>query len=263
MAGAMNEVRNYRQGRVKAACVEKWMMKHNTPKLFSTKDLMVVMKRDFTEWEPEIDENGNVTSEGDPEKLAYYHQLLDWYIDVMLPAICGSNDFTAKIRHFEPVSTAKYGENAGDSLVGKYICPPSQEAMALLYFANARKKWEMMYDWTEVQGKTDKEKYPFPQWSPTNKEVNKEWKTIYSNPHSGQDPFGGWRKGGIAKFNEYCRMIKEVRKDATCLHQEKLACQRLYQANKDKYENANSKKPVDSDNEVDLDEEEMEFDDDE
>lgn len=257
MAGAMNEVRNYRQGRVKDACIEKWMKIHNVPNLFPTEDLIIVMKRDFSKWEPEMDAEGHKVGDGDPEKLAYYHELFDWYIDVMLPSVCGSNDLTPKIRHFEPVSTAKYGENAGDSLVGKLICPPSQEAMALLFFENARRKWEMMYDWKEVKGKKEK----FPLYSPKEPTENPEWKTKYSNSHSGQDPFGGWKKKGIARFNEISRMLKEVRAEPNSVVQEKLASQRLYQKFKDNYAKVNPEKPDDSDDEVDLEEEEMEFDD--
>jgi hypothetical protein len=263
MAGSMNEVRNYRQGRVKAACVEKWMVPNKKTELFPTKDLFIVMKRDFSEWEPNFDAEGKVIDEGDPEKLKYYHDLFDWYIEHMLPAICGSNDFPAKIRHFQPVSTARYDDNAADSLAGKLICPPSQEAMALLYFTNARKKWEMMYDWEHVQGKQDKEQFPFPQWSPKDREVNKEWKTLYSNPHSGQDPFGGWKKTGLHKFNEYCRMMKKVRDDGNAIHQEKLAVQRLYQKNKETYEKNGKKKVAESDDDAELEDEEMEFDNDE
>jgi hypothetical protein len=259
MAGAMNEVRNYRQGRVKDACIEKWMKIHNVPKLFPTEDLIIVMKRDFSEWEPEMDDDGNKVGDGDPDKLAHYHELFDWYIDVMLPSMCGSNDLTPKIRHFEPVSTAKCGENAGDSLVGKLICPPSQEAMALLFFENARRKWEMMYDWKEVQGKKEK----FPLYSSKEPTVNPEWKTKYSNSQSGQDPFGGWKKKGIARFNEISRMLKDVRAEPNSIVQEKLACQRLYQKFKDNYNKVNPEKPDDSDDEVDLEEEEMEFDDEE
>jgi hypothetical protein len=262
MAGAMNEVRNYRQGRVKDACIEKWMVPNKKTKLFPTEDLIIVMKRDFSKWEPKMDDDGNTVEDGDPDKLAHYHELFDWYVDILLPAMCGSNDLIGKIRHFEPVSTARYGENAGDSLVGKIICPPSQEAMVLLYFENARKKWEMMYDWKVVQGKTSSKTDPFPQWSPKKPDVNKEWKTVYSNAHSGQDPFGGWKKKGISRFNEISRMMKQVREEPNSLVQEKLACQRLYQKHKDDYANTASTKPEDSDDEIDLDEEEMEFDDD-
>lgn len=75
---------------------------------------------------------------------------------------------------------------------------------------------------------------------------NLEWKTLYSDTASGQNPFGGWKVDGIKEYNRLLTVMLTVREDEDlCLYQEKLAVQRLYAANKEYYEKpGNSNKPA-------------------
>ena len=261
MATGWNEVRNYRQGRVKDAFIS-WMVDNKSTTLFPTKDLEIVMKRDFSKWEPKIDEKtGEKVTKGNPKKLEYYHSLFDFYVDKCLPAVAGAQDFRANVRHFVPVSQARYPDSVA-GVGGKLIINPGMEALVLFFFINARKKWEMMYDWQYVKGYTDRKKNPFPKWSPLQPLVNVEWKTVYSNSASGQDPLNGWRKAGIKEYNHILGKMMEVRKDQDlCLFEEKLAVQRLYEANKEHYEKINANKPAAVEEDDGDDDDEMIFDD--
>lgn len=261
MATGFNEARNYRQSRVKDACIA-WLVDNKKTELFPTEDLEKVMLRDFADVEPEINEDGEQISPGDPDKLAYYHELFDFYVDKLLPAVAGANNFNEGVRHFVPVSEAKFTES-DDGLGGKLIVTPGMEALVLLFFKNARRKWELMYDHEYVKGFTNKKLNPFPTWSPKKPEENKEWKTVYSNPASGQDPFGGWKASGLKENSKLLKVMKEVRDDVSlCLFQEKLAVERLYKANKEMHEKGGNKpKPV-NDGEENVDDLELEFEDD-
>jgi len=256
MASGWNEERNYRQGRVKEACILKWMKPKNTPKLFSVEDLEIVMKRDFSEWEPKTDEDGNETTNGDPDKLAYYRELFDFYIEEMVPAAAGCRPFSPAVRHFVNLSEARFPDSV-EYVGGELIVPPSTEAAILLFFKNARRKWEMMYDWEYVKGHTNKKTHPFPKWSPTEPEKNLEWKTLYSDSSSGQNPYMGWKKAGMREFVRLTRMMIDIRKDKDlCEYEETKAVQRLHAAAKykDKAEQGGSDVDEDDDGEaLDLD----------
>lgn len=242
MATGFNEARNYRQTRVKEACIQ-WLVDNKKTELFSVEDLEFIMKRDFSSVEPEFDEDGNEVSAGDPDKLEYYQKLFDWYVENLLPAVAGSHEFKEPVRHFVPVSEARFPESA-ENLGGKLIVTPGMEAIILVFFKNANRKWEMMHDWTYIKGHTNKRTHPYPKWSPKNPEVNKEWKTLYSDSSSGQNPFGGWSLDGMKEYNRILKAMNTVRKDKDlCLHVEKIAVARLYDANKEMHAKAGANKP--------------------
>lgn len=260
-ASFLNEERNYRQGRVKEACFE-WMRERTRTTLFSVEDLEIVMKRDFSAWEPKTDEAGKKTTEGDPKKLAYYHELFDFYIDELLPGVVGCHQFNKAVRHFETVSNARYPVGMEGTMGGKLIVTAGSEAIVLLFFKNAKTKWEKMYDWEYTQGHTNRKTHPFPTWSPKEPTKNLEWKTLYSDSASGQNPFCGWKKAGLKEFNRIHKVMIEVRKDTDlCEKEETLAVQRLYEANKGLHESKDQEKADDTDD--DGEELEMVVDDDE
>lgn len=124
MTGGFNEERNYRQTRVKDACM-LWLLNHRqtTTKLFSLEDLEVVMKRDLSAWEPKIDAEGNEIEPGDPVKLAYLQDLQEFYVDKLIPACSGAHEFPESVRHFVPLCLAKFATSA-DLFPGKLIVPP-------------------------------------------------------------------------------------------------------------------------------------------
>lgn len=254
MATGFNEERNYRQGRVKDACLE-WMKNNRSPVLFPTEDLEIVMKRDLSEWEPKIDEHGAEIKTGDPARLKYLQGLMDLYVDKLLPAVAGCHTFSPAIRHFIPVSEAKFPDGT-ENVGGQLMILPGTEALVLLFVKNARKKWEMMYDWEVVQGKTDKRKQPFPKYSPKKPTVNPLWKTEYSNTASGQNPFKGWSSAGLKEYSRILKFMKAVRSDKEmCLEYENACMLRLYRENKDTYEKegeANHRVESDDDDDFDL-----------
>ena len=124
MTQGFNEERNYRQTRVKDACM-LWLVNHRqtTTKLFSLEDLEVVMKRDLSAWEPKIDAEGNEIEPGDPVKLAYLQNLQEFYVDKLIPACSGAHEFPESVRHFVPLCLAKFATSA-DVFPGKLIVPP-------------------------------------------------------------------------------------------------------------------------------------------
>lgn len=254
MATGFNEERNYRQGRVKDACHE-WMKNNKSPVLFPTEDLEIVMKRDLSEWEPKIDEHGAEVETGDPERLKYLQGIQDLYVDKLLPAVAGCHTFAPTIRHFIPVSEAKFPDGT-ENVGGQLMILPGTEALVLLFVKNARKKWEMMYDWEVVQGKTDKRKHPFPKYSPKKPHINPLWKTEYSNTASGQNPFKGWSHAGMKEYSRILKFMKAVRSDKDmCLQYENACMLRLYRENKDTYEKegeANHRVESDDDDDFDL-----------
>lgn len=247
MASGYNETRNYRQGRVKEACF-KWMTDNNRVELFPTEDLEIVMKRDFSSWEPKMNDEGEAVTPGDPEKLAYYHELMDFYVDELVPAVCSHRDFKPSVRHFVPLCDARFVESGDEELDGQVIVTPGTEALILLFIKNARKKWEMMYNWEVTQGKTDKKKHPFPKWSPKYPEKNVDWKTLYSDSASGQNPFAGWKIRGLKEYNSISAMMDKVREDVElCRYQDTLTMKRLFEEHKDDYAKDDTKKHVDKD----------------
>jgi hypothetical protein len=124
MTSGFNEERNYRQTRVKDACT-LWLINHRqtTTTLFSLEDLEAVMKRDLSAWEPKLDAEGNETDPGDPVKLAYLHELQEFYVDKLIPACSGANEFAESVRHFVPLCVAKFSTSS-DVFPGKLIVPP-------------------------------------------------------------------------------------------------------------------------------------------
>jgi hypothetical protein len=260
MASGYNEARNYRQGRVKDACI-KWLAENGKTELFPTEDLEIVMKRDFSAWEPKMDEHGEQVTDGNPEKLAYYHKLSDFYVDELVPAVCSHHDFKPSVRHFTPLCDARFADSDDGSLDGQVIVTPGTEALILFFVKNARTKWESMFDWEYTQGKKDKKKYPFPKWSPKEPEKNIRWKTLYSDAASGQNPFGGWKIKGLKEYSNILTTMKTVRKDVDlCRYQDKLTQQRLYEANKEDYEKEDTKHAAAKDDD-DLDTLDMVFED--
>jgi hypothetical protein len=185
--------------------------------------------------------------------LAYYHGLFDFYIDNLLPAVVGcrqfndkvrhfetvSKAFNDKVRHFETVSKARYpvGLESSAGMDGKLIVTSGSEAIVLLFFKNARTKWEKMYDWEVTKGYTNRKTHPFPTWSPRDPTKNLEWKTLYSDSASGQNPYYGWKKAGLKEFNRIHKVMTQVCKDKKlCDKEETLAVQRLYEVNKEVHE---------------------------
>ena len=144
------------------------------------------------------------------------------------------------------VSKARYPENMDGNMGGKLIVTPGSEAIVFLFIKNARTKWESMYDWEVVKGYTDRRKNPFPQWSPRDPEKNLEWKTLYSDSNSGQNPFCGWKKAGLKEFNRITKVMIAVRKDTKlCNKEEGAAVERLYEANRATHEKEGQAKTVD------------------
>jgi hypothetical protein len=132
---------------------------------------------------------------------------------------------------------------------GKLIVTAGSEAIVLLFFKNARRKWELMYDWEFIQGYTNRKTHPFPTWSPKDPTKNLEWNTLYSDSASGQNPYCGWKKAGLKEFNLIHKLMIQMRKDKElCDKEETFAVQRLYQANKETHKKKDQAKAENTDN---------------
>ena len=260
MTSGFNYERNYRQTRVKEACLG-WMIANNRNDLFSNEDLETVMKRDLSAWEPKFDEEGNQTDPGDPDKLTYLQELQEFYVDKLIPACSGAHDFPDSIRHYVPLCLAKFSAES-DQFPGKLIVPAGTEALILLFLKNARKKWEMMHDWVHVKGFTDKKMNPFPRWSKKEPEKFVEWKTLYSDTASGQSSFGGWKSAGLKEFCRLQEMMIKVRRNTTlCKEVDTAVKDRLFAKNQAYWNRANNRVPrpeplEDAEEEIDIQEEE-------
>ena len=195
VARELNTHRNYVQVELKKICL-KWMVDNKTNKLFTVEDLEFAIKRDFS------------SIQDDPEKLKYFHDLLDYYVDRMVPAVAGNTNasFGRHTRHFEPLCTAEVPNCVEKN---KLKVPPTTEAFILLLVKNCDIKWEAMNDWDVAQ----KHPGPYPRYMKSKPDKNLRWKTKYTDNASGQSKFGGWSKEGIKEFVRLKDMITEVRKN--------------------------------------------------
>jgi hypothetical protein len=226
MSQSLNEQRSYVQSEMKKASLE-WLKTHKdsnpSQKLYPIEDLELVMKRDLS----------GISEEG-PKNLAYYHEVMDFYVDKLVPTIAGSHFFGENIRHFEPLSTTKcWNDNLR---VMQPRVPAGTEAFVLLMYKNCKEKWEAMHDWSVVQGK----KEPYPRYKKSEPTMNTEFKALYSDSASGQSRFGGWNKAGLKEYARLQLMMIEVREENAelCEEVDRATVARIFEANKAKHERA-------------------------
>jgi hypothetical protein len=192
------------------------------PRIF----IKVIMVRDFSAFVINDDD----TEAEKAEKtvgLKGAEAFMDLYTEKMIPAVAGPKIFHNRIRHFEPMTTAK--------LVGEQLrIPASTEAMTILAYMNNYKKWEAMHRW--------RKEHPgmkCPSWSNKNPTFHLNFKEKYSSdvvPKEIQD-WGGWNDDGKRMFVRLQKEIAESRKNNFDRHvkYDQECVDRLYEKYKEQY----------------------------
>jgi hypothetical protein len=197
-------------------------MNYLNPSIF----VKVIMVRDFS---------GFVIHDKDTEEekaektkaLRGAKAYMDLYTEKMVVGIAGPKIFHNRIRHFEPMTTAK--------LVGEQLrIPASTEAMTVLAYMNNYKKWEAMHRW-----KKEHPGYKCPSWSSKNPDLHVEFKEKYSSdvvPKETQE-WGGWNEEGKKMFVTLQKQITESRAKNYDRHvkYDQECVDRLYEKYKESY----------------------------
>jgi hypothetical protein len=152
---------------------------------------------------------------------------MDLYTEKLVPAIAGPTLFHPKIRHFEPMTTAKMPPISG---LEQLRIPASTEAMAILTYANNRNKWQSMISW--------KKNHPgmkLPRYNSKKPTINADFKEEYSSSSGKQNNWGGWSMEGRKVFNRLQKKIHDSRIKNFERHVEvdKECVARLYEKYKD------------------------------
>lgn len=186
----------------------------------------MIATRDFSDFDIE---EGDTEEEIKTKKkgLEGIHELLDLYTDKLVPCVAGPTLFHPKIRHFEPMTTAKMPPVAG---VDQLRIPASTEAMTILIYVNNRMKWNSMIAW--------KKKYPgnhYPRYTSKKSDKNVEFKEEFSSCSGKTNEWGGWSYEGRKLFNQLQKKIHESREKNKERHVkvDKECVARLYETYKD------------------------------
>jgi hypothetical protein len=223
MASSINEHRNYCQAEMKKNCLaylktlQEEMDKGGEVQvatLYMYDDLLIVVQRDWSDL---------------PFSKEKAMEIMCFYTDKLVPTIASAKMFGESIRHFEPLSSIEIPNSGGQLRV-----PPSTEAFTLLIYKNCQRKWEAMHKFlVENRGQAPEK---MPRWQKKTPEVNKEFKSLYSDQSSGQNKYGGWSKEGLTVFIELKRLITGVRQDKSlCDKVDTLTMQRLFEFHREKY----------------------------
>lgn len=186
----------------------------------------VIATRDFSQFDIEEGDAEDL-KKAKREGLEGMEQLMDLYTDKLVPCVAGPTLFHPKIRHFEPMTTAKMPPVAG---LDQLRIPPSTEAMTILIYINNRTKWQSMVAWKKNHPGTK-----IPRYSSKHKGKNIEFKEEYSNCSGKTNEWGGWSIEGRKLFNQLQKKIHESRIDNKDRHVkiDKECVARLYKTYKD------------------------------
>ena len=235
MTHALNEQRNYVQAEMKKVAMQYLRDNKDTntdQKLWPSEDVEFALQRDLSEFEENDDDSDKEKGEK-AAKLTYYHQILDFFVDKMVPTVAGYKLWPQEVCHFEPISFSQI-PNSG----GKLRITAGTEAFALLMYKNCKSKWEAMHKHDVI----DKKKEKYPRYSKKqDPEKNLEWDTPYSDPTSGQNKFGGWRKKGKREYARLQKLVLAARGEKKrCREVDEATVARLFEENKDMHKKKNN-----------------------
>ena len=148
----------------------------------------------------------NIPSEqDDPDEHKRLMAIFVFVWDKFLPAIAGRWTWRPSIRHNNTISEARVPGQ--DDVVALTV---NTEAFVLLAFANCIKRWKEI--WILTNGKTVKKKIPKKKTDAK----TKDFQGLWSNPHCGNAPFGGWKAAGLKQFKTFCDQVRDGRKKEEC-----------------------------------------------
>ena len=134
--------------------------------------------------------------EGDPEEMERLLTIFLVYWERFLPCVCGVSRWGPNQKYYQTIRDGRLVPEDPES-------PPCVTAGDEAYFAvlyeNSFKKWEYSYNICHFANKKPDDNAP-------------EMVTPYTNPKSGQTPFGGWLQEGKNKFIEIKKQVVEGRK---------------------------------------------------
>lgn len=167
----LNECRNYFQSQVREEMVKRI---NSIMKNVTATDIYECATRD-----PKLLES----EEG--------KELLEWYTDILLPKVAGSESWGRGYRHHHRISEAINKDT-------KHKCiAPGTEAFLVLLFEGCEEKWRYLAECKLQKTKPDRK--------------DPRCTCKYTNPEQGQSPWGGWNKEGKTRFKNLQAKIKEAR----------------------------------------------------
>lgn len=170
----MNEARNYSQSQVREETVKRLVAGKSVPTAAQVLDC-ATRKKDLMK--------------GAENKL-----LFDYYVDVLLVKVAGTDLWNRKYRHFCRLSTAVHSDTNQPCIT------PGTEAFLVLLFEGCEEKWKYLAECKKEKKKHDRK--------------NERCRCLFTNPEAGQCPFGGWSKAGMKRFKELQELIKTSRQAA-------------------------------------------------
>lgn len=212
-----------RKSELRKACLDH-MVKKGLNTLPPLEWMDKILERDFSDFEPKEGDSAEILAKKQTDKagcLAFF----DFYVDKMIPTCAGTKMWHVGVRHKEPMSTSLLPNSNGQLRVSA-----ATEGLTGLLYHNGRDKWIAMYHFNvKNPGKTA------PRWRNKEPEKNTEFRARYSEPFSGQNPFGGWSQEGRKLYGKLGRMVKTARTDhpERCLEVENDCVQRLFAQNKE------------------------------
>lgn len=185
-----------------------------------------LLVRDFSQWEPDEEDDDETTAEK-ARDLRDALGFFDFYYDKMVPTVAGKKVWHPHARHHECMSTSM--------LPNKQLrVPPNTESLIAVMYRNCFNKWNKMNAW-DVSLKGDYPMFKKP-------DINLEWATEYSDACGGQQKFGGWSVAGRVKFVKLAKIVQASRKKNAKRHlQVEQECVKRLQT---KYEDLYVNKPT-------------------
>ena len=155
----------------------------------------------------------------DSETQKRLEEILDWWVDSIIPAIAGNHLFPERVRRQHTVSLAPMPNDQD-----KLAVHATTEALAGAMWDNCLNKWSEMKKYRVDEGN----KGPFPKYCKNNQETHR-FKAKYSDNASGNSPYGGWNIGGLELFEDLTEEIEKLRdeNDEMLKEVEEAVCKRL------------------------------------
>ena len=131
---------------------------------------------------------------------AYAKSCVLWYFDRWLPAVAGSDWWSAKQRYYHILThkVAVGGEQ-------KVLVTSSSEAFGILVMDNCHSKWMAEF---ELRKDDPKAKIPKPK---KGESENDAFRAKYTESKNGQVKFGGWSSDAFEVFEKYIDTIQKTR----------------------------------------------------
>ena len=130
------------------------------------------------------------------------NEIFLWYFDEYLVACTGKKLYGPDVRYYTRAikTIQRDGKNA-------LVVPLKAEALGMAMFENCEDKWK------EICPKKAKDpNWRIPTYSKKNTSTHKYNKTKWTDPAAAKERGGGWSDEGYAAFNQYMKLIQQIRK---------------------------------------------------